>query len=414
MIEHYSNKIQNIIQRELFKAKKSIKIAVAWFTNDLLFQPLLLKLQQGVKIEIILNHDDINNNNSNDINFDEFVSLGGILHWNKTDRLMHDKFCIIDDSIVMFGTYNWTNKAEYNEESMTAARDEKSTLEFYSKKFEGLCQKYPSIAQDHLNEISTKNIQVNFERKIIKPIKQEPYLCLNFYDEVFIDHSCPDGLDYFFAGIGKDSNYRQYCLIDPENFLPITDFLFEEYLLLNSHSNNNIWLKIGLLWGLYNISKRNFILEPQFESVDYGKYEDTRIFTVEKFGYKGTIDNFGRIHIPCIYSDIWVCTEWFIELEKNGKKGVWTDGEIVLPCEYEKLDTDGKYPSKKGNKYGIIKGTSIILPFEYDEIKYWEPFGCGVHYLCKNGKWGAHIVKTGQIIPCKYNSINDIPNFSLN
>ena len=44
MIEHYSHKIQNAIQKELFKANSSIKIAVAWFTNDLLFQPLLLKL----------------------------------------------------------------------------------------------------------------------------------------------------------------------------------------------------------------------------------------------------------------------------------------------------------------------------------------------------------------------------------
>ena len=33
MIEHYSHKIQNAIQKELFKANKSIKIAVAWFTN---------------------------------------------------------------------------------------------------------------------------------------------------------------------------------------------------------------------------------------------------------------------------------------------------------------------------------------------------------------------------------------------
>ena len=60
MVEHYSHKIQNVIQKELFKAQESIKIAVAWFTNDLLFQPLLLKLQAGVKVEIILNRDEIN------------------------------------------------------------------------------------------------------------------------------------------------------------------------------------------------------------------------------------------------------------------------------------------------------------------------------------------------------------------
>lgn len=37
MVEHFSSNIQNIIQSELFRAQKSIKIAVSWFTNDLLF-----------------------------------------------------------------------------------------------------------------------------------------------------------------------------------------------------------------------------------------------------------------------------------------------------------------------------------------------------------------------------------------
>ena len=60
MVEHFSSNIQNIIQSELFRAQKSIKIAVSWFTNDLLFQPLLLKKNIGVEIELILNHDEIN------------------------------------------------------------------------------------------------------------------------------------------------------------------------------------------------------------------------------------------------------------------------------------------------------------------------------------------------------------------
>lgn len=117
MIEHYSHKIQNAIQKELFKANRSIKIAVAWLTNDLLFQPLLLKLAAGVTVEIILNKDEINCSDENEIDFDEFVNAGGILRWNDTKQLLHDKFCMIDDNVVVYGSYNWTNKAEYNENS---------------------------------------------------------------------------------------------------------------------------------------------------------------------------------------------------------------------------------------------------------------------------------------------------------
>ena len=77
MIEHYSSRIQNAIQRELFKATQSIKLAVAWFTNDLLFQPLLLKLSQGVSVEVILNDDVINRTGENSLDFSIFVQNGG-------------------------------------------------------------------------------------------------------------------------------------------------------------------------------------------------------------------------------------------------------------------------------------------------------------------------------------------------
>lgn len=143
MIEHYSHKIQNAIQKELFKANKSIKIAVAWFTNVLLFQPLLLKLAAGVSVEIILNKDEINCSDENEIDFDEFVNAGGILRWNDTKQLLHDKFCIIDDQIVIYGSYNWTNKAEYNEESIAIAKEEENTINFYLDKFSNLSKKYP-------------------------------------------------------------------------------------------------------------------------------------------------------------------------------------------------------------------------------------------------------------------------------
>ncbi|MBQ6204030.1 MAG: leucine-rich repeat protein [Prevotella sp.] len=142
MIQHISNKIQNAILKQLFSAQKSIKIAVAWFTNDLLFQPLLLKLQIGLNVEIILNDDEINHSEEEGLDFDQFVRLGGILRWNKSKQLMHQKFCIIDDNIVISGSYNWTNKAEYNDELVTIYIDEKSTVDFFNHEFATLQRKF--------------------------------------------------------------------------------------------------------------------------------------------------------------------------------------------------------------------------------------------------------------------------------
>lgn len=135
MIKHFKDKIQNAIQKELFKANGSIKVAVAWFTNEMLLQPLILNLKTGVSVELIINDDEINRNGASSLDFSEFIKSGGVLKWNTTSQLMHEKFCIIDDRIVISGSYNWTNKSEYNKEAITIFYDEYSTTKFFNDEF---------------------------------------------------------------------------------------------------------------------------------------------------------------------------------------------------------------------------------------------------------------------------------------
>lgn len=127
---------------ELFKAKESIKIAVAWFTNELLLQPLILKLQMGVSVEIVLNDDEINRGGDTSLDFTDFLQAGGILRWNDSKQLMHEKFCIIDDRIVITGSYNWTNKAELNSEVENFFYDEEETTVFYNDLYHRLSERF--------------------------------------------------------------------------------------------------------------------------------------------------------------------------------------------------------------------------------------------------------------------------------
>ena len=190
MIKHYSQNIQNVIQRELFAAKKSIKICVAWFTNDLLFQPLILQLNMGVKVELILNKDEINLSDSNDVDFDQFVENGGCLYWNTTDKLLHHKFCIIDDRVVITGSYNWTNKAEYNYEDITVCTEDSESINHYQKIFDKLSQEFPLLK-------SSETLQ---QKKNITSRQEQAYTCSIKYittDGKIIDVSCdkfPDGV----------------------------------------------------------------------------------------------------------------------------------------------------------------------------------------------------------------------------
>lgn len=110
--------ISEIIKQELWKAQKAIHIAVAWFTNNDMFDILKIKAQNNCKIFIIINDDEINNNSS--IPY-ENLNLKNIKIYktrlNEND-LMHNKFCIIDNTTIITGSYNWSYKARSNFENV--------------------------------------------------------------------------------------------------------------------------------------------------------------------------------------------------------------------------------------------------------------------------------------------------------
>ena len=120
----YFENIQNQISKELFSAKSSIHIAVAWFSDKELFSLLCKKAKEGILVELLLMNDEINS--SSGIDYQSLVASKGKLWQIKTDgdnRLMHNKFCVIDNETIINGSYNWTKKAKHNHESITIIKE---------------------------------------------------------------------------------------------------------------------------------------------------------------------------------------------------------------------------------------------------------------------------------------------------
>ena len=327
MIEHYSHKIQNAIQKELFKANSSIKIAVAWFTNDLLFQPLLLKLGAGVSVELILNKDDINCSDDNEVDFDEFVKAGGILRWNDTKQLLHDKFCIIDNNVVIYGSYNWTNKAEYNEESIAIAKGEDATTQFYVDKFCMLTNKYGKVEIKETSEDKPKEKEeeltpeeVMISNSFAKGCFPDEYL--THYDKKYC--KCKDLSEYtyelhFFDEVGVYDEFiiaydnNEYCFLDTNTFVPLRNDGRFNYLggfnnlgIIEKHNNSKrIWVETKEWydtkgkWGLYDVLKVKFCIPPLFDS--YRKLDGNGIYELWSGRRKWRID-INKIHLNS-YSD---------------------------------------------------------------------------------------------------------------
>jgi hypothetical protein len=105
------------IEEEITKSQKDIYLAVAWFTNKNLFNSLVKKSHEGVKVILVISDNEINRNSS--INYNDIQKGESKLFWIGGDKsFMHNKFCIIDDYVVITGSYNWSYKAETNFENV--------------------------------------------------------------------------------------------------------------------------------------------------------------------------------------------------------------------------------------------------------------------------------------------------------
>lgn len=91
----------------------------------------------------MLLNDEINNHENYGLDFGKLGGTGGYVNLiGSTAEMMHNKFCIIDRSIVITGSYNWTRKARNNDENITITKNsDRLALDFITE-FQRLKKKY--------------------------------------------------------------------------------------------------------------------------------------------------------------------------------------------------------------------------------------------------------------------------------
>jgi hypothetical protein len=143
----YFEKIHKHIEENLLAANDSIRIAVAWFTDVKLFKILCNKAKEGIVIELLIARHDINFDSS--INYNDLKDSGGKLYWigdnGQYAPLMHNKFCIIDNKVLLFGSYNWTQRAKSNHESITVIEEDDNLILDFNQEFDKIKNKYYNI-----------------------------------------------------------------------------------------------------------------------------------------------------------------------------------------------------------------------------------------------------------------------------
>lgn len=125
------NCIRKIIQ-EIAEAKETLDIAMYYFTSAELANALVETMNKGVKVRVYLDEDQETAGYSKS----RFLINNGIpVRFESGRGLMHNKFCVIDGKTIITGSYNWTQKAEQeNDENLVILRNP-DVAKIYQRRF---------------------------------------------------------------------------------------------------------------------------------------------------------------------------------------------------------------------------------------------------------------------------------------
>ena len=139
--------IKNINQAEAF-----INIAMYIFTDKEIALPLIKARERGVKVRVYLDKEQVDYKYSQS----RFLVQKGIKTRVSTNNyIMHHKFAIIDNRLLLTGSYNWTFSANNRNDENLMVIDDPEIISRYQKQFEKLWfDKYSPQRTQQLYEIA--------------------------------------------------------------------------------------------------------------------------------------------------------------------------------------------------------------------------------------------------------------------
>ncbi len=128
--------IEWVVEREIDRAVDYIDAAVYTFTSRPLAQALVDAHNRGVEVRLVLDPSSA----SSSYGKATYLYNNGIeIKIEKGAGLMHHKFLLIDDSVLITGSFNWTASAEsINDENIILLKGFPSTFRSYMGEFKRL------------------------------------------------------------------------------------------------------------------------------------------------------------------------------------------------------------------------------------------------------------------------------------
>ncbi|CAG9332213.1 unnamed protein product [Blepharisma stoltei] len=162
----------------LNKAKTKMLVSVFTITNDNLSNALRNARRRGVNV-MIISDDECMKMNGSDIRalyeegFSVRVDLNPFAH-------MHNKFVVIDDYLLITGSFNWTKQAVQKNQENLVVVDDSILAHLYTDEFFKLWEKFEPSEEKYFKKKIAQNIVYkesieNYEEKIESLPEQESY-----------------------------------------------------------------------------------------------------------------------------------------------------------------------------------------------------------------------------------------------
>lgn len=146
--ENYFEGIHDKLVEKLGGAQKEIKAAVTWFTDYSLIDVLSNRARAGVKVEVIIAENESNYK----IDYSKLTNAGAIIMCIPANGkgIMHQKFCVVDGSFVISGSYNWSNNAK-------TRNSENITIQYGANSVQGFLEQFEQL------KASAKPLHMSFQ-----------------------------------------------------------------------------------------------------------------------------------------------------------------------------------------------------------------------------------------------------------
>ncbi|MDD5628670.1 MAG: phospholipase D-like domain-containing protein, partial [Elusimicrobia bacterium] len=160
--------IEPLYVQAIDAARKSISMAIYEFTSEPILEALRRAKARGVQVEIILDRNHLYTTGISHTGEPrkpkpQVVALAKEFHMKvlkgKSSGVMHNKFLVLDEKLVSFGSYNLTDVAEKHHFENLMFSDDAKRVDYYGRYFTYMQDLADEVDFDKLDEILNRTME---------------------------------------------------------------------------------------------------------------------------------------------------------------------------------------------------------------------------------------------------------------